>query len=271
MALECVPVDLANSLGFASFTQTSYLNVDNMQLPSEWIWNQAVASLSEDWVGFSVTNSSNSGRVQVVVIAVGTAGNEQIIATLPLGPGTDRQKPVFVPVTIPAGSRVSVACTQSVQRLQLQGYPKSKFPNLKSYSFFESGPFDWLTASVPNGVEVTPGLNTKGSWTELSITGGKNDFNLVNGNSLSHVYDFVSFSGFGGSTATVNWMVDIGIGPAGFEEIVVSNLAIQASGFDAGLMDTWIPWGYPAGTRVAVRAQASVVTLLQGVMLSGVR
>lgn len=106
--------------------------------------------------------------------------------------------------------------------------------------------------TTTQGTTVTPAVGSKGSWAEAIPSLDADTFGLlicINGNNVS--------------AGSRNSVVDIGIGAAGSEVVLVPDLIggnamtyIQNGG---GLW-YFFPVRIPAGTRVAVRAQGTVVT-----------
>lgn len=119
--------------------------------------------------------------------------------------------------------------------------------------------------STTNGTAITAGgtANTKGSWTQLIASTG---VAAVNGFWLS----------FWQYTPSDDFLLDIGIGPAAGEEVILSNLFLAGSHQGAGI-SVFFPLALPAGTRLAARAQCATASaiiyimahLMQGSLLTG--
>jgi len=107
----------------------------------------------------------------------------------------------------------------------------------------------------PNYLEVTASgtINTKGSWEELfSSTAG------------AASYLTIYLRNFSGGTDTAS-LVDIGIGAAGSEQVVMPNLL---GGFHHHLSGSvQLPFHIPSGVRVAARAQAAVASRNTGLCI----
>ena len=86
--------------------------------------------------------------------------------------------------------------------------------------------------------------NTKGSWVQLTASA-----------------PFASagfFVGFGNGDASTDLLVDIGVGAAGSEQVVVSNILVSiGSGFASSATDVFFPLAVAEGQRLAARCQAS--------------
>lgn len=104
--------------------------------------------------------------------------------------------------------------------------------------------------SATQGPSVTPAIGSKGAWVTAIAALDHDTFGLlicVNNNSVS--------------AASRNSVVDIGIGGAGSEVVLIPNLiAGNASGYTTGGLWYFFPVAIPAGTRIAVRAQGTVAT-----------
>ena len=115
---------------------------------------------------------------------------------------------------------------------------------------YDSGRWETSGAATAasDGATVTAGaLNTKGSWAELAAaTALAGDLLIVQP---------------GACSAAADYLVDIGIGAAGSEQTIVSNLFIRGDSSNdcvSTAMTLPLPIAIPAGTRLAVRAQSDI-------------
>lgn len=99
------------------------------------------------------------------------------------------------------------------------------------------------------GTAVTPAVGSKGSWVTAIASLDADCFGLlicINSNSAA--------------SASRNTVVDIGVGSAGSEIVVIPDLiagnAVQYTGFGGGLW-YWFPVFIPAGSRIALRSQGN--------------
>jgi hypothetical protein len=108
--------------------------------------------------------------------------------------------------------------------------------------------------SVTQGNTMTPGVGSKGSWVQLIASLTDDTFGLIiclNANQLS-----------GNSRNTV---VDIGIGPAASEVVLIADLIggnAVAYNVTGGGIWYYFPVAIPAGTRIAARAQSTVTATI---------
>lgn len=268
---------------FTTLASSSIVNMTDFDDPSQWTWNEVVASTEEEWVGFYVHFSSYSSARSVGLLATGTAGNEQIIAFMPVSTGINTAMDYYVPVSAPAGTRLSMAVAQNaLEGTQIRGVPKSKAPYARSFSRFESGPFTFEN-NFFDQLDLDSGgvANTKTAWTEITTgQAGDDAQNYMDGASLNHVYDFIALCATASPSAYGNssWVIDLATGSAGQEEVFLENLLLSGNSYDYGYLNLlWLPWGKPAGTRVSIRFQTHQTNatdsarFLRDVFLCGVR
>ena len=104
------------------------------------------------------------------------------------------------------------------------------------------------------GTVVTPVVGSKGSWAQVFATLDADTYGLMicvhNGRT---------------SAANRQTVIDIGIGAAGSEQVVLPDLIGSNAALLSSLGGLWyyFPIHLPAGTRVAVRAQSSVTTAVR--------
>jgi len=123
-----------------------------------------------------------------------------------------------------------------------------------------------FTASARDLITVTAGAtaHTKGSWTQLISSTSHDAYGI-----------WIGIDGIHVSAAATPYLVDIGVGPAGSEQVIIPNLDVwgadaTAAGLNPHLF--WFPVYIPAGSRVAARSQSATAnkTCRVMVMLDGV-
>jgi hypothetical protein len=107
-----------------------------------------------------------------------------------------------------------------------------------------------ILGSTSNGTGVTVTASgtthTKGSWTEVGRA------------SMDGTMLYVDITT---QTATAqDYLVDIGIGPAGSEQVLVPNLLISRTSTSAGAAHYSFPIAVPAGSRISARCQSGVAS-----------
>ncbi len=237
---------------------------------SGFSWTELVASTSEAWGGFMIQlmrlNSIGFG-----VVAVGPVGGETIIANFHAY-GVGQKCEVYLPIPIPAGSRISFSvagATTETGYAQIIGFPVSGFASLSGLSKCECGPFDLggLSATYGQGSFIDPPAtaNTKSAWTEASRL--EHSGNILQGNSLPYQYKYLGFGFWSAPSAsgTDQWkgIVDVARGSVGAEVPLIENLAIRAAPGNSLINMPhiiWVPWNRPAGDRISWRMQFSTTT-----------
>jgi hypothetical protein len=107
-----------------------------------------------------------------------------------------------------------------------------------------------FTASARDPITVTAGAtaHTKGSWTQLISSTTYDAYGIWIGIDGVHV-----------SAAVSNYLVDIGVGPAGSEQVIIPNLNVWGADATAAGLNPhqfWFPVYIPAGSRIAARSQS---------------
>lgn len=218
-------------------------------------WTQLIASTAIDAVGLVVSgNCSSSGEVNVLIdIGVGASGSEQVVVAnlqakrMPSADGPIG--PYFLAVRIPAGSRVSARlqhdstitvylCAVTVAE-PLAGIVRGE----------EVAEYGAVTATS-KGTLVDPGAtaNTKGAWAQMTASASIESHALM-------LTAMPNSSAGGGGT---HWLVDIGIGASGSEQVIVANLHLSGmNNYGPSRAGVNLPMHIPAGARVSMRCQSS--------------
>ena len=236
-------------------------------------WTEIIASTSAAWGGFYATiyiNTTSFINPMIGVVATGAAGSETVIASFPVGESSRQNGTTeFFPIPVAAGARVSLGIAVDSGTLilgMIHGVPASDFDSASSITVVESGPYnldDYTAANFLTALDPGTSANTKGSWIELSFTGGTNNGNnVMNGDSTGQVWDYLCLSvnqvpiAAGG---TQKWLIDFGYGSAGSETVHVADIPISMTNAETivGGRRFWFPWGRAAGDRLAVRAQCT--------------
>lgn len=236
---------------------------------------QLVASSAVDCAAIMVelgTTNTGTAAIGGVDIAVGGAGSEQVIVNNLVYEGARLagagNRTYIFPCSIPAGTRISARSQSSVAsdpiNVEVQLLPSG----MDGAGIIDS--IGFLTASS-RGTSVDPGTsaNTKGSWVQLTASLANDICGF-----------FLCFDGQAQTTSSFSSyeMLDIGIGGAGSEQIIVPNYQIVKSR-NSNVMayqsvSPFIPISIPAVTRIAIRAQSDSTTAtsrLFGATLYGVR
>lgn len=212
-------------------------------------WTELIAA-TPFAAGFAIVQiQAGSTAGYLVDIGIGGSGSEQIIiADLQLTQRNAICKSYEFPVFIPAGTRIAARAQDDTGlgvvvpvKITLLGsaLPCSTVGMVSSYG---------ATASS-KGTNVDPGAvaHTKSSWVEIAAATNRQHNWMV----LSVVAgdNSVAASGF--------WLLDIGIGAGGSEQVLVSDLVIgMDSAQDWETFILTLPLSVPVGSRLSVRAQA---------------
>lgn len=210
---------------------------------------ELIAATERDWSGFwlfSRTFSVDRG----VRVSIGPAGSEaQLFNENFAAPGrrTGHAFTHYCPIAIPKGVRVAGSGNSIKMLLIGEG---GGFNNLGGYT---KGTVH--RGSTQNrGVIVDAGsvIHTKGAYTEVAT-------------SISDEYKalLIIFDNLGNNTIqTTELLVDIAIGAAGSEIVVIANLAVsqEPTGDQIHPGSYTLPIVIPIGTRIAARAQANNIT-----------
>jgi hypothetical protein len=205
-----------------------------------------------------IFDTPNSGtRDFLVDIAIGGAGSEQIIiSNLLVSPAVDNtfMGAIFqFAVNIPAGTRIAARCQSSTGSSNLKVTIQLFGAGLATGEIGSTVDTYGENTSDSGGTAIDPGgsANTKGSYTQITASTNK-----------SHRYLTIAFGNrLNGTMTSGSWLVDIAIGGAGSEVVIISNLNLHAVSTADGITPqviTRIPVNIPAGTRIAVRAQSSI-------------
>lgn len=97
------------------------------------------------------------------------------------------------------------------------------------------------------GTVVTPAVGSKGAWSELLAATSNDSFGML----LMVNNSFTAAAGR-------NFVLDIGIGGAGSERVIVPNLICGMANPYPSAIYHYFPLFIPAGSRVAVRSQANI-------------
>ena len=236
---------------------------------------EIVNSTTEDWAGFHLNMHLESNLVRaLVVVGIGADGAEEEIAMVPARPQSRNNQgwKVFVPVAVPAGSRIVVAAAANSAvnvHVQVLGVPAASYLGVPSFKKIISGPYDLESNSSTylKPLEIfAPGTaNTEGSFTTVTVTGGVNSGNnLIDGGSLPANLKLlgVAFSEFINAAQTQqNRLIDMAYGAA-FENPLITDLMQFISGSEVSYPNDiiWGLWGRAAGDQIGVRVQTSDVT-----------
>jgi hypothetical protein len=219
-------------------------------------WAELSAATGQDADGFMLfIHPGDVGIADFLVdIGIGAAASEVVILPdflFTSGGADSGAARVFIPIPIPAGSRVAARC---------QSTDTAAASVRVGVALINGGLAKTLRRSVATtygadtsdsgGTAVDPGAstNTKGSWAQLAaaLTFGFDQCVVCFGQRNN------------AANASQNQLFDLGLGAAASEVVLIGDLyyRVQASE-DINPKATWLPVGAKAGQRLSARAQSS--------------
>jgi hypothetical protein len=219
-------------------------------------WSERIASTVSQVDAILVTvdlNDSTHNEIAVNV-AVGAAGFEEIVihslnvqikANMPGGY-------FWCPVRVPVGTRLSVQAATDGNAtdvgVALYTY-SSSFPSRLGKAGTIA--YGMNATEISEGTTIDPGgtINTKGSYAELESS------------TSDAISDFIICIGTADNVGHSNcsWLIDVAIGGAGSEEIILADLRIRQHSQEPTKPNVRILESIPAGTRIAVRSQCNII------------
>jgi hypothetical protein len=248
---ETIAADVGNSEG-------ELITAGNSNVKGSWVELTAATTSEISWIEVTLSDNSAGGR-WLVDIGVGAASSEQVLIPnlhYDHGGGSQGYVTYSFPIAIPRGTRVAARAQTSIT--SATNSIKINIIGVSS-SFLFSSPLglvqDMGTVTATSGAtSVDPGgtADTKGAWVELisATTRGMSWLSV----SLGH--DLVLI------TASLRWLVDIGVGSAGNEYVVMPNMFCNMNSGNDVFMGRGhsLPIHIPAGSRISARAQCSANT-----------
>jgi hypothetical protein len=246
------PADEISTIGPIAATSSGTLVTPGAaNVKGSWVQLSAAAPFEVAGLGLDV--QAITAGDYLIDIGIGAAAAETVLvadillSTVGIAEGFNHQF-IPLPIGITVGTRVAARAQCStganVLPVVLALYGAGPAAAVSSYT---AG----AVAADSGGTTIDPGavLNTKGAWAELiaATTGIAR-------------YVVLLLGGRGnGARVNANWLIDIGIGAAGSEVVVVPDLlASQTATQDIVRPCVFpMPLEIPSGSRVAVRAQAN--------------
>lgn len=217
-------------------------------------YTELITSTAYDADGIMVSLQANNVVAGALMdFAIGAAGSEQIVmANVIIGQTARLTTYVFIPISLPAGSRVAARCqsTNSSQafavathlyRAGLWGPPPGGTIVTLGADTSDSG-----------GQVIDPGatVDTYGSWAQLSASTSQD---------IAAVYLMLANrQNTAPAAESVNFYLQLGIGAAASEVVVWGPIRFSSSssGSYGPLPAVWFPVSIPAGSRLVARARA---------------
>ena len=229
---------------------------------SSWIatTHSGTANTKGSWVTVIASTSKEANRLAVSAgfgtvfrdclfdIGIGSAGNEVIVINnIPVSEFSD-ENPIWLdfPVSIPSGSRIAVRqqATNTSGSFRVVAHPYWGDVPRGTHGIYTYG----ADTSASRGTQIDPGGtgNVKGSWTQITSS-----------TSVNHSMLWVAIAGAGVSRFTMKFQLDIGVGAASSESVLIPDLELYTYSVTDAFNPTYFgpfPVQIPAGTRLAGRA-----------------
>lgn len=232
-------------------------------------WQEIVTATTVDAFGLVIrpTTVTSSGVDTALLLDIGIGGSGSEVVVVPnisLG-HLSTGYPIYLPVFIPANTRIAICC-QSIVVLKTVGIalrliPASPGERQPARTMLD---LNANTATSRGTTPTAPGsLNTPGAWTTLVAS------------TPQPLRGLLVCCGGSANTAqgTANHLVDIAVGAAGSEVIIVPGVSVSTTVTERldqshrGVFPTEI---IPAGTRLSGRYQRSATGASIDVVLLGV-
>lgn len=225
-------------------------------------WSNLGSTTSFAYEGFTLYQSrpSNAASILTDIGIDDGAGNINILLPDFAFAGqklvNEHNTHMYIPVHVPAGSQLVARCQASVASTiaytKITGHSKNPggFPGFsRAIKLFTGG-------SGSRGDAVDPGgsAHTKGSWTQL-VASTSDD--------IKALCFVVGYNNDLNRAATGVACIDIGIGGAGSEQVILTNFQVGwGVTYDCPIDQFFQPMScnIPAGTRVAARCQSNITT-----------
>lgn len=231
-------------------------------------WTEVTSGLSHACDSFIVEiGYTGSAHVDFLMdIAIGGSGSEQVIVdNLHFVNGGDYgEYPVNtaeLPIPIPAGTRVAVrsqASTASVNCRTVFHFLRAAHPHLRKATRCLTIGAD---TSDTSGVSVT--ITAGASWTEITASTAED---------ISWLLICFGHQRRGWSNSAVS--MEIAVGGAGSEEVVIQNIPMLINDFPDRLSELWwgpFPLPIPAGSRISGRGAKTAGSETADIILYGFR
>jgi hypothetical protein len=240
---------------------TTGTNCESGSIPNtKGKWVEILPSTTRDYVGLFVMVECDAEADFLVDLGIGPAGQETpLIADMLLSgaPTNNPHLPFYLPLFVPAGSRLSTRCQASGSLLQ------ARIERLYGTVSDVMRPRTLSTCTTlgahpgsSGGTVVDPGevAETRGEWVEFTPGLSTHTRAIV---LMAGDHDRESKSGG-------RWVIDVGIGARGEEQVVIPDWLIRSAGSDAGFRGQGVmalPVSIPPETRIVVRCASSTTRM----------
>ncbi len=255
---------LLSQLGANTATSQGTTVAPNATAHVKGSWVQLAASApGGSWLFIHAANTTGTatGTTWFLDLAIGAAGSEVVIAS-DLVIVAQRYHAIpsacyLLPLYIPPGVRLSARCqgnsaSQNSLSVTVMVLSPGFLPSATSTILNAMGAVEASTT----GTSLTSGAsnNTKGAWVEVAAATARR-------------YFWLGLATFNVSSETPK-LIDLAIGAAGSETILIPNLFCQSGG-SGSYQIVSLPVNIPAGSRLAARFQDSSASKTLEIVLWG--
>lgn len=220
-------------------------------------WVQIAASLPNTISAILLMSRVSAANYKLMDIGIGGAGSEVVLVPnidVNAGISGDSMRYLLIPVSIPAGTRISVRTqaggTNAVVRYKML-FLTDTFIGLQAPTRWENWGADTST-SHGTSVVTSASVNTEGSWVQL-----------VAATSFTTKWLIVMISAFGTGRLIA---IDIAVGGAGSEQVILPNILFTNQNLGLAVV---LPFSIPGGSRVSARNQSDVGSTTSYVSILG--
>lgn len=187
-------------------------------------------------------------------IGTGAAGSETVICANLLS-GYCGGLTYDIPIRVASGTRIAARIQSAVaSKTQTVGVGLGRAASTLTVAPSTSVTVWGSNTANSQGVQVIPGANTKGSWSQITADSGNKKKWLA-----------IGIQGNGNTAMQgVAHLIDIGIGAAGAETVIVPNIRITTSNSETYTYTSYYRTYFlsiPANSRLAVRSQAATASV----------
>jgi hypothetical protein len=226
-------------------------------------WSDLVPALPFDARGLTLVVMGGSTPTSFLVdIGIGAAGQEQtIISNLIMGAGSDfsgQLRSIYLPIALPANTRLALRAQASGSNRVLRVSAIAHAGGFSSMPVLGRLTTYGGITGTSRGTQIDPGAtaNTKGAWTQITA---------ATTNNAKLLCALVTFGGIANVPFTT-WVLDIGIGAAGAETVLIADLPLHGGDVADAIYPPvqWFPVSVPVGTRLSARTRCEVTTAPPG-------
>lgn len=219
-------------------------------------YTELIASTGIDYNHIEIFVRDSEATDILLDISVGSAGNEVVVASnlyISSTAGSTKRMIITIPIPIhiPVGTRISARCqaggASDICLVNGVGYSSGLGGQRGRAKVVAYG--DDTAASGGTAVDAGGVAHTKGSYVQLTASTNE------------QLKEIMLIVGLNANTAmsTSGFLVDIAVGAAASEEVLVPNIALYTDSANDSVSQAVFrcPIAIPAGTRIAVRMQST--------------